>query len=832
MRSSFTVRSALAIVTGLVAASLSAAALADPPTRVARLAYTTGSVSFSPAAEPDQWGQALVNRPLFIGDRLWADRNARAELEFGTALLFAAPQTSLTILNIDERITQLELAEGRVDVRVRLLADGETFEIDTPNLAFVVTQPGHYRVEVDARGDSTVVAVQDGRGEVYGEGRSYLVADGQWFRFYGTSLDNDYARVPPPDEFDRWAFARAARYERAQSGRYVARTVIGYADLDDYGSWHVVPEYGEVWFPKSVAADWAPYRNGHWSWIDPWGWTWIDEAPWGFAPFHYGRWARVQNRWGWVPGPTDVRPVYAPALVAFVGGDNFRVSISSGPTRGIAWFPLAPGEVYRPPYQVSRNYFTAVNVTNTRIDQTTVVNVYSNQANFRDARYRYRDAPAAMTVVPVNAFVESRPVARAALSVRELARIAPGTPLMAAPPVTPERRSVMGAAPTANVKPPVQVRQRQAVARSAPPPAPPAYEPPEHAGGGPDAARSPVARQAVRPREAVRVVAPSKPAADAATAEHRGRRGGAPEGRDREEVASPGPRGPEGAPPVAPASAASRGAAQEAGGQPDRRGGTAARREVGEERPRPAQRPGTARAPEAAPPAAPAANAPSGSEAPGRATGGPRESPQGRANEVGRPADGGTSPPPAGAGRSEAPPGKSPERGNGRGRPEPAPAQQVRPAPAPATPPAAAAPPHDAQPPAAGPERDVRQRGPERARPTPPAAPAAAKPGAPSANPAEGAGPGGHGGAKPETGASPTPPKERSAAGPGARPERAPPRAPAAAATPAAPPAAAPAAEERGGQGGPEKHGKPDEEKPKEKEKGKGRDEGKGPKRE
>ncbi len=72
-----------------------------------------------------------------------------------------------------------------------------------------------------------------------------------------------------------------------------------------------------------VPAGWAPYRNGHWAWIDPWGWTWVDDAPWGFAPFHYGRWTVVDDRWGWVPGPVRQRAVYAPALVAFIGGAEF-----------------------------------------------------------------------------------------------------------------------------------------------------------------------------------------------------------------------------------------------------------------------------------------------------------------------------------------------------------------------------------------------------------------------------------------------------------------------------------------------------------------------------
>ena len=60
-----------------------------------------------------------------------------------------------------------------------------------------------------------------------------------------------------------------------------------------------------VWYPN-VYPGWAPYREGHWAWVEPWGWTWVDDAPWGFAPFHYGRWVNVGGRWGWVPGPVAV----------------------------------------------------------------------------------------------------------------------------------------------------------------------------------------------------------------------------------------------------------------------------------------------------------------------------------------------------------------------------------------------------------------------------------------------------------------------------------------------------------------------------------------------
>ena len=149
--------------------------------------------------------------------------------------------------------------------------------------------------------------------------------------------------------------------ERAESRRYVSSGVIGYQDLDDHGRWRDDPEYGHVWVPTYVAASWAPYRYGRCAYVQPWGWTWIDDAPWGFAPFHYGRWAH--RPWGrcWVPGSVVRRPVYAPALVAFIGGEDFSVTLVSG--GGVGWFPLGPREVYVPPYAASPAYIRNVNVT-------------------------------------------------------------------------------------------------------------------------------------------------------------------------------------------------------------------------------------------------------------------------------------------------------------------------------------------------------------------------------------------------------------------------------------------------------------------------------------
>lgn len=456
-----------AFVAGVALLAFSGWANADPPSRVARLGYMSGAVSFSPAGQSD-WDRATLNRPMGAGDRLWTDRAARAEIQVGAALIRMDAETSVAVLNLDDRIAQLQLTQGTLNVRVRRLAPGQSVEVDTPNLAFTLRQPGDYRIAVDPNGQATDIIVRQGQGEAYGDGAAYVIDASQPYRFTGTGLrEYEYLPVPPLDEFDRWARGRDLRYDNSRSSRYVAPDVIGYQDLDDNGTWRVEPDYGDIWIPNRVASGWAPYRDGHWAWIDPWGWTWVDDAPWGFAVTHYGRWAHIRGTWCWIPGPVRAPAYYAPALVVFLSGGNFQLSISSGPVGGVAWFPLAPREIYRPSYPVSRIYFDRINRGNTVVNSTVINNTYNsyNTTNITNVVYVNRAVPGAVVAVPTTVFMQSQPVARAALPVsREQLARAPAANVAL---VAPTEQSVHGAAPHGD-KPPPRVFERPVVARSAP----------------------------------------------------------------------------------------------------------------------------------------------------------------------------------------------------------------------------------------------------------------------------------------------------------------------------------------------------------------------------
>jgi hypothetical protein len=461
----------------------------DPPSRVARLSYSKGEVSFSPSGT-DDWVSAALNRPLTIGDKLWTDRNARAELQVGSAVLYLSGETGFSFLNLDDHIMQVRLTEGTLNLRVRRLSDEESIEVDTPNLAFSVLRAGSYRINVNEAGDTTVINVREGQGEVTGGGSAYSVHPNEQGYFTGTdSINADIQPLPDQDEFDQWCNERELRAEHAPARRYVSDDVIGYEDLDEYGGWRPEPEYGTVWFPHTTVVDWAPYRYGHWVWISPWGWTWVDDEPWGFAPFHYGRWIFVRGAWGWVPCPPRaaavayVRPVYAPALVAWVGGPHFGVGVAVGGGVGanVGWFPLGPREVFVPSYHVSRTYVNNVNISNTTVNQTVINNYYNttvvnknvnvNNTNVTNVRYVNQSVPGAVTATSGQTFTSARPVHSNLVAVNQR-EIATAPVAVTAPAVAPPKQAVLGAGAVSNVRPPAALQTRPVVAKTAPPPAP------------------------------------------------------------------------------------------------------------------------------------------------------------------------------------------------------------------------------------------------------------------------------------------------------------------------------------------------------------------------
>jgi len=458
-----------------------AAADDDPPGRVARLNYIQGSVSYQPAGEQD-WVDANPNRPLTTGDDLWADRNSRGEIHIGSTAIRLGNETGISFLNLDDRTVQLQLAQGVIEVHVRHLDSGEAFEIDTPNLAFTVTRAGVYHIKTSPDGDSTVIIVREGAGEVTGGGQSWELGAGGRFIFRGTDeLNYEAGDAPGTDDFENWCQQRDQRENRSLSSRYVSRDMEGAYDLDDHGDWRDDSDYGSVWYPRGVAVGWAPYHYGHWVWINPWGWTWVGDESWGFAPYHYGRWVFVGERWGWVPGPVAVRPVYAPHLVAFVGGGGLSVAVGiGGGVAGVAWFPLGPRDVWVPAYRASPRYVQNINVNNTRVvNVTQVTNVYNttvvnNNVNVTKVNYTYANQPGAVTAVRREDFVAARSVSQTAVKVTpeqiQNARPVSGSERQQLAPTRASYVAATAKPAPPSARPAVAFTDRKVVAKINPPP--------------------------------------------------------------------------------------------------------------------------------------------------------------------------------------------------------------------------------------------------------------------------------------------------------------------------------------------------------------------------
>ncbi len=382
----------------------------DPPGRVGRLADFNGSVSWWDS-DTGEWAEAERNRPLTSGDRVSTAQNGRAELRVGSTVLRLAAGTEFEVLRLDDERLVFQLHSGGVALRVRSRDIADELELVTDEARLRPLRAGHYLLlRTD---DTTTAGAWRGEWHVRGErgDDGLLVGPERWAELYRVGRRGEAGELrsawvsPRDDSFTRWAQNEDARDERSASTRYVSPEMTGVEDLDRHGRWEQHPEYGALWLPLAVRADWAPYRHGRWAWVRPWGWTWIDEAPWGFAPFHYGRWVNWRGRWGWVPGAFVARPVYAPALVAWVGGSGWGVSVRIG-SPAVGWLPLAPREVYTPHYRHTPRYVERVNPAPPYRWRHPPGQVPTGPVS-----YGNQGVPNAVTVVPSDVLVRRQPVA-------------------------------------------------------------------------------------------------------------------------------------------------------------------------------------------------------------------------------------------------------------------------------------------------------------------------------------------------------------------------------------------------------------------------------------
>jgi len=393
-----------------LAAAPPALAQQEPPSRVGSVSYASGTLAFH-APGDTQWSAAGVNYPVATGGSFWTEPQARAEIQIGPDTLAMDGGTEVDVTNLNEQVAQIGVPQGRVHLHVRQLGAGQSFEVDVPQGAVWLLQPGSYDIDAGGPDRGGRLAVFAGSARFSGGGADLAIHSGNAASLNGTSPVAVSTTRAAPDAFVEWCSTHDYHEDHLASPYYVSPRMTGYSSLDSSGNWQSNPQYGEVWYPSGTPADWAPYRDGRWIWVPPWGWTWVDQQPWGFAPFHYGRWAYVDDRWGWVPGSYEAAPVYAPALVAFVGL-GAAVGAAAGPSVG--WFPLAPGEAYWPSYTRDPAYVRSVNVGNVK-NINTVMNEWHGAppaaANAEFANRRFA------TVVPQRVFASAAPVAPAVVHV-------------------------------------------------------------------------------------------------------------------------------------------------------------------------------------------------------------------------------------------------------------------------------------------------------------------------------------------------------------------------------------------------------------------------------
>ncbi len=444
---------ALVAIAALCGATVSTAAFAedaDPPGRVARVNLLDGRGALEPAGS-DEWVDDLLNRPLTGGDKIWIESGARAEMHIGSSVVRLGARTALQIVNVDDRGVRLRVTAGSINVRIRSLED-DHFEIETPAGDVELVQSGGYRLDVDDQDARAQLTVWSGRAEARGAAGSRTVHGNESVEMNsGGQSDLALAGAGSPDSLDLWAEDRDHREDESRAARYVSRDMVGYEELDGYGDWAADPVYGSVWYPQVVVVDWAPYRYGHWVWLNLWGWTWIDDQPWGFAPCHYGRWIHGARGWGWAPGPRNYhRPVFAPALVAWRDGRYPRggAGANHGGPPLVGWVPLGYNEIYEPPFHASHNYLRVANLSNTRLGPAAVdryIDARQRNGNQQPARkYANERVPGAYTAVSRDTFTSARAVARnrvtSPTAAQDDSRLEPFS--QRGPDVRPEARSV------------------------------------------------------------------------------------------------------------------------------------------------------------------------------------------------------------------------------------------------------------------------------------------------------------------------------------------------------------------------------------------------------
>src|SRR5213592_1929174 len=159
----------------------------EAPSRVGRVAEVNGQLFLAPEDRATEWAPIELNYPVGSGDNLWLSGDGHAEVDFGIGQLRIAGNTNVHVSRLDEHALSVFVAQGRAIIALRLLEQGDTARVDTPNTQIELSRPGLYRIDVSDNRQETTLVVREGEANVAVAGGFQQVLPGQAARLAGAT---------------------------------------------------------------------------------------------------------------------------------------------------------------------------------------------------------------------------------------------------------------------------------------------------------------------------------------------------------------------------------------------------------------------------------------------------------------------------------------------------------------------------------------------------------------------------------------------------------------------------------------------------------------------
>ncbi len=410
----------------------------DPPARVGRLAFASGTVSFHDSQDAN-WTAAAVNDTLTTGDSLWTEPNARSEVSVAGTRVRLDQSTQLDMLQIDDSETRLQLDQGRLDIKTFTMDTAQPYEIVTPRGTVKLAAQGDYYIESGSTQDPTRLGVRSGAAQITGlNGQVLAVRAGEVGEITGDAASPQLHTIQtaPPPMPQYWA--QRDQQIAYTAPQYISADVVGYEDMQAYGAWSNDPDYGAGMVAEFGVGELAALQHRL---VGLFGALWLElgrRAAVGLRalplrPLGQPQQPLVLGAAGAAASTRSMRRRWSPSSAA----PNWAWRSATPIAAPIGWFPLGPREAYVPPYTHDRAYYDRIN-TNARVERAVLDDrwqraerheaITANAPNEQMVNRRFT------TVVPASAFISSQHVERAAIKVSaDKLAAAPVAPVSAPP---------------------------------------------------------------------------------------------------------------------------------------------------------------------------------------------------------------------------------------------------------------------------------------------------------------------------------------------------------------------------------------------------------------